>query len=193
MNRYITKRAYIIAQWHRFNLRLGRFRKYREIDWKKVSRVVFVCTGNVCRSPYAEALSLKAGLAAASAGIIVERKVAADATGQVVAKARGVELGDHESKSLSAIEIHDRDLLVAMEPWQAQYLTRFAESPGVQVTLLGLWMINPKPDIVDPLGGNRKNFDACYDDISDAMVNIQRRIGKTASPPNNSISDDKTT
>ena len=32
----------------------GRYAAYRDIDWHGVERLVFVCAGNICRSPYGD-------------------------------------------------------------------------------------------------------------------------------------------
>jgi len=34
--------------------RTGGYRRFKQIRWESVKRVVFVCHGNICRSPYAE-------------------------------------------------------------------------------------------------------------------------------------------
>ena len=46
----------------------GRYRQFKRIRWERVARVVFVCHGNVCRSPYAEGRAVNFGLPAASFG-----------------------------------------------------------------------------------------------------------------------------
>src|SRR5437588_1134030 len=47
----------------------GRHRQFKQIRWDRVARVVFVCHGNICRSPYAEGRAVSFGLPAASFGL----------------------------------------------------------------------------------------------------------------------------
>ena len=48
---------------------LGFYRPFARVDWGRVERVVFVCQGNICRSPYAEARGREVGLPASSFGL----------------------------------------------------------------------------------------------------------------------------
>src|SRR6266436_8043822 len=94
----------------------GGFRAYKKIRWESVSRVVFVCHGNICRSPYAEQRALTYGLAAASFGLSAATGAPADPSACRIAARRAIELGAHRACDA-------RDLLVAMEPRQARAMS----------------------------------------------------------------------
>src|SRR5260370_29706063 len=47
----------------------GRYRQFKQIRWERVARVVFVCHGDICRSPYAERRAVSVGLPAPSFGL----------------------------------------------------------------------------------------------------------------------------
>ena len=61
------------------------------------SNILVVCTGNICRSPYAEALIKKRapGISVESAGLAAMVDHEADATGMRVASDRDVDLSQH--------------------------------------------------------------------------------------------------
>src|SRR5262245_66201200 len=82
-------RAYLNHVRSRCALVLGAYRSLGRIEWSRVRRLVFVCHGNVCRSPYAEARVRQRGVRAASFGLVTTGGVAANAVAQRIAGARG--------------------------------------------------------------------------------------------------------
>lgn len=170
------KRAWLRHRLARAADALGAFRPFRAIDWGRVSRLVFVCQGNICRSPYAEARARALSLDAASFGLAVLGPTSADPTAVRVARARGMDLTAHRARSTWELEIVPGDLLIAMEPRQAWRLrSRFARS-GAQVTLLGLWCPDLRPHIQDPYGLAEDYFATCFRSIDGAIGVIASRL-----------------
>jgi len=97
--------------------------------------VLFVCQGNLCRSPYA-AMAFRARLAArGGTGIEVESigLVGRDRRSPdrivAVARERGVDLAGHTSRLIDAPTVSAADLVVVMEPEQRRtMLRRFRKS-----------------------------------------------------------------
>ena len=85
--------------------------------------VLFICLGNVCRSPYAE-LSFRRmapGVDVDSAGFIGPgRNPPADA--QLLARERGVDVSAHVSKVVTAEITRGHDLIVVVDPRQRRQL-----------------------------------------------------------------------
>ena len=69
-------------------------------DLKSVKRLVFVCQGNICRSPFAEKLALAQGIPAISFGLAATSGTAANPTALEVAQIRGVSLETHQSLNI---------------------------------------------------------------------------------------------
>ncbi|MCB1922042.1 MAG: low molecular weight phosphotyrosine protein phosphatase, partial [Candidatus Competibacteraceae bacterium] len=88
----------------------------------RVFSILFVCTGNICRSPMAE-YDLKAKLAAkglqrvrvSSAGTIGGRIPNSPDEAVIAASRKGVNLGRHESRRLDQAMVDETDLIVAMD------------------------------------------------------------------------------
>lgn len=124
-----------------------------------IKRILFVCTGNSCRSIMAEGYMKKRageeGLAieVKSAGTIGMKGIAPTKEALKILEKEGAEIGGLESKPLTEELINWADLILVMEPeHKARILEMCPEYEG-RVTYLGEF--NPeKGDIVipDPIG-----------------------------------------
>ncbi len=123
-------RHYASMVWDRF----GGFWTYRQINWARVSRLVFVCKGNICRSPYAETRAKGYGVEVVSIGLTAKSGTSANPDAIKNAEVRGINLGSHRAKRQEDICIGGGDLLVAMEPGQASVLQHIAKKEGVNST-----------------------------------------------------------
>jgi len=174
---YGSRRGFILTWWHRLLYRLGRYRNYRQVDWAGVERLVFVCKGNVCRSAFAEVVARRDGQTAVSCGIEAGVDVPAYVGAVTAAEARGFSLAEHRTTPFRHLELRDNDLLVAMEPSQARFLTQTLgrDSP---CTLLGLWGPGEMPYIHDPYGTSAPFFDNCFSYLENAVHEIDRKIAQ---------------
>jgi protein-tyrosine-phosphatase len=161
--------------WRAFSM-VGGMRRLRAIDWTRVGRLVFVCSGNICRSPYAAARARSRGLVALSFGLDADERAGADARAIAVAHGRGVDLSTTRARSATAVQLTDTDLLVAMEPAHLQPLQSMADRCRCQVTLLGLWARPEQPYIGDPLARSEAFFTCCYAAIDSGIEGLRREL-----------------
>ena len=91
------------------------YRQLEKVDFSRVSRFVFVCKGNICRSVYAEICAARLNMSAVSCGVEADFGSPANDRVQAAAQRRGLSLESHNSRPVSAERFADGDLLVGME------------------------------------------------------------------------------
>jgi protein-tyrosine phosphatase len=158
--------------------RFGFFARFEKVEWATVERLVFVCKGNVCRSAYCEAKAKNLGLNASSFGLDVGGESPADQTAVRAARARGVDLSVHRTRSAASVGFEDGDLLLVMESAHVDAIKNRSLAEGSQIALLGLWCNPTHPRIEDPYGLPVEHFDSCFDCIDDALTQISTIWGR---------------
>jgi protein-tyrosine phosphatase len=124
-------------------------------------RILFVCTGNICRSPFAEAVARSAGLEAESAGL--DAYDGAGPTDDAVAVARelGYDLSSHRARHLTHELLEGADVVVGMTAAHVSVL-------GERARLLG------DADLDDPYGCGPEAYRRAY-------ARIERDVRKLVS------------
>jgi len=114
---------------------------------KKFLRLLFVCYGNVCRSPMAEAIARKVlgdDVHAESAGIAASTNNPAAAEAVVVAREDyDQDISSHGARHVSNIPLEDFDIIFALDPLVYEYLKNLNQIPSDNLIE---W------DITDPVG-----------------------------------------
>lgn len=170
--RYGTARGFVRLAIADLDRRRGTFNVFEDVDWGVVRRLVFVCSGNICRSPYAEARTRAYGWQTASFALRGIGSLPADPAALTAAARRGIDLVPHRSTALKDFRALPGDLLLAMEPWQAWSLcTAF---PACQVSLLGLWSRSRRAHLHDPHTLIAAYFDTCFSHIDSATEKLTR-------------------
>ncbi len=144
--------------------------------------VVFVCLGNVCRSPFAAGAfrnalpeALRGAVRVESAGLIGPGRPC-PADGIAVAAARGVELEAHRSETLTAKQARGAGLLVVMGTDQRERVGARFRVPDAKIVLLG--DLDPLPidtrTVFDPWRRGEEAFGASYDRIERCVAELAR-------------------
>lgn len=148
--------------------------------------VLFVCKGNICRSPFAEHVArklfhdlvgdAKQSIAFQSAGLHVTVPKAPQKTAIVVAHRFGVSLEEHRSQPISQELVAASDVIVAMEGWQYDELRSRFKVYKDKICLLSLFFRDAPSrfgydafNIRDPYGGSQNTFEECFEKIERAV------------------------
>jgi protein-tyrosine phosphatase len=152
----------------------GPYRKYGKVDWSKVDRMVFVCQGNICRSPFAYYLAAKLSphSSVASFGTSTTSGLGANDRAVDVARDFGVDLSGHQTTNISAFSIESGDLLIVMEDRHIFQLENQISGKKVQVCLLGLWCHPKFALLYDPFEHGRDYFSVCFKRIEASVSNL---------------------
>ena len=131
--------------------------------------VLMVCTGNICRSPYAEyALAARVpSVNVSSAGLSALVDEGANTTGLGAAAERGVDMTPHVARQISTAIMAGADLILVMDDDHLRrLLKRYPEARG-KTFKLGKWLGDK--NIVDPHLKPASFFALVYDEIDKAI------------------------
>jgi protein-tyrosine phosphatase len=143
-------------------------------------RVVFVCYGNICRSPYAAAwlrhtlaMSGVADVEVDSAGFIGPGRPA-DRQAAAIARERGLDLGAHRSKLVGAADVGRAALCLVMTRAQRDQLLGEFGVQGDCVELLGDFDVEdpPRREIPDPYGKPDEEFRRVFGQIERSVTGL---------------------
>ena len=147
--------------------------------------VLFVCLGNICRSPAAEGVMLdvvdNAGLSdavqvdsAGTGGWHVGNM--ADSRMRAAANRRGYDL-QSRARQVTADDIEQFDLVIAMDQSNLENLKRLAVGRADNIHMLGEYLDadNP-PDVPGPYYGGESGFDQVLDMIERACPEILKTL-----------------
>lgn len=131
--------------------------------------VLFVCSGNVCRSPLAEAMLRRlaaqrrvGGVTVSSAGTAAWDGAPASEGSYLVALEHGLDLSAHQARQITAGIVAEADLILCMGEQHVEQAEALGGSGKTH--LLGSYAGEPpgNDEVADPFGGDVEEYRATY-------------------------------
>jgi len=144
--------------------------------------IVFVCTGNICRSPMAEGFfrykwhqTERDDISVSSMGTHGLNDSPATEYAQAACKKNGFDISSHRARSLVGKELLKADLILCMEPVHKRFIQVFFPWYQDRVALLGAWPDREtrKSSVEDPMGCSYKKYLKTFSIIK---IHIERII-----------------
>lgn len=157
-----------------------------DLERTALRRILFVCSGNTCRSPMAaallkRALSVRLDIPAerlAAAGFVVESAGAhavngstASSGAQNAMRALGIDLAPHRSRLLDATLFARQDYVFTMTRSLLTALSRGLPS-GPRLEHID----SAQRDVIDPYGGDDAEYEGCAVEIAGRIEAIAERL-----------------
>lgn len=138
------------------------------------NKLIFVCTGNTCRSPMAatifRSLDTNSNIIVSSRGIVVLFSEPSNPKAEMVLKNHNLVLKDHVSKPLRQSDITETTLILTMTEKQKKQVKQNFEMTDHIYTLKEY--VGEYGDVTDPYGGTLVDYEECY-------VELARLVKKT--------------
>jgi protein-tyrosine phosphatase len=146
-----------------------------------IRNILFVCAGNICRSPMAE-WQLKAllrenpipGMQVGSAGLIALPDNAASFNAVRVARENSISLEEHRARLINTELIDNADLVLVMESHQGHELIANHPQASEKILLLRHFARygSRERGISDPYGRNLEAYRFCFEDIKECVESL---------------------
>lgn len=122
-------------------------------------RIVFVCTGNTCRSPMAEGIAKKIASQQGYSLEIISRatkidpeEVVANPNAVLIMAARGIDIKDHQSKMIDLEDVKDASLVLTMTAGHKENVLKLFPDLAPYTFTLIEYATGTQGNISDPWG-----------------------------------------
>ncbi|MBI4720031.1 MAG: low molecular weight protein arginine phosphatase [Chitinivibrionia bacterium] len=150
-----------------------------------MKRLIFVCSGNTCRSPLAEGIAKKIfpeillrDIEISSAGTSAPAGFPASALAVDVSRRNAIDLSGHRSRPVDANMIREADLIIALTERHKRIIETIEPRSAEYTFLLGDFCGGAAGDIGDPIGEGLEAYERTFAVIYRCVEGLKDRLAR---------------
>lgn len=147
-----------------------------------MKKILFVCSGNTCRSPLAEGIAKKifplrteCSVEIKSAGSSALEGMTASGHAIEVARRHDVDISGHGSRLLNRTDVREADLIVAMTQKHRETVG-ILDPAALAYTVLLTDFCDENGDVPDPIGGGIDEYQRVFNLIDRCIEELAARV-----------------
>lgn len=143
-------------------------------------KILFVCTGNTCRSPMAQGIAKNIAEQKGyndeiiSAGIMADVNSCVSEFSVMALESFDIDISSHKPTQLSINHIEEADIILTMTQSQKEFIIKSVPQFKDKIKSLGEYSLHG--DISDPYGLDFNTYKNCAYQIKEAVLNLYERI-----------------
>lgn len=135
-------------------------------------KLLFVCTGNTCRSPMAEVMAASLGggaVEASSVGLMADGCSPMSPQSRVALETLGHPVSEHRSRPLTPEDVAQYDWVITMTAQQCALLRAALPGSASHILTMSEFADGEPCDVADPYGGDDATYIACAEQMEEMI------------------------